>query len=61
MAFTRGLFRLDEVRGPQWRQARLNGVSMAGVTVTGVQPFAGLCERRHGAAAGIHAPGAWAS
>ena len=61
MTFTQGLRRPGVVRGPQWRQARLNGISMAGAAVTGVQPFAGPCERRHETAAGIRAPGGGAS
>jgi hypothetical protein len=56
MAFTQGLRRPDEVRGPQWRQPQLNGVSMAGVAIAGVHPLAGLGEQRHRTAATINAP-----
>jgi hypothetical protein len=41
MTFTQGLRRPDEARGPQWRQPRLNGISMAGVAITGIQPWQG--------------------
>jgi hypothetical protein len=44
MAVTQALRWPDEVRGPQWRQPRLNGVSMAGAAATGAQPLAGLGE-----------------
>ena len=56
MAFTQGLRRPDQVRGPQWRQPRLNGVSMASEAITGVHPLAGLGEQQHRTAATINAP-----
>ena len=56
MTFTQGLHRPGEMRGPQWRHARLNGVSVAGAAVTGLQLLAGLGERRHGTAAAINGP-----
>lgn len=56
MAVTQGLRQRDAVHGPQWRQARLTGVSMAGAAIAGVQHLAGPGQRRHGTADGVHAP-----
>jgi hypothetical protein len=61
MALTQDLYQPDALRGPQWRQSRLNGVSMAGAGVTGIQLLAGPAWRRPGAADGIHAPDGWTS
>lgn len=57
MTFTQGLHRPGEMRGPRWRHARMNGVSVAGAAVTGLHLLAGLGERRHATAAAISAAG----
>jgi hypothetical protein len=60
MTFMQGLRRLGEVRGPQWRQARLNGISVAGAAVASILLLAGLGEWQRRMAAAINAPGCWA-
>ena len=42
MAFAQGRFQSDVLRGPQGRQAPLNGITMAGSGVEGLQLVAGL-------------------
>ena len=54
MAFEQG-------RYPQWRQAPLNGIRMAGAGVKGLQLTAGLGPQRPGAGGGIEAPDSWTS
>ena len=41
MAFTQGRYQPDVLRGPQGRQAPLNGITMAGTGVKGRQLIAG--------------------
>lgn len=57
MAFTQGFEQADALRGPRWRRSRLNGLSMAGAGITGVQRWSGPGRRRPRAADGTHAPG----
>lgn len=56
MAFAQGRFQSDVLRGPQGRQAPLNGITMAGSGVEGLQLVAGLGPQRPGALVCIHAP-----
>jgi hypothetical protein len=56
MALTRGRYQPDALRGPQWRQAPLNGITMAGAGVKGLQLLAGPGPQRPGARGGIGTP-----
>ncbi len=46
MAFAQGRYQPGALRGPQWRQAPLNGIRMAGAGVQGRQLLA--CQDRSG-------------
>ena len=56
MAFAPGRYQPDVLHGPQWRQAPLNGITMAGAGVKGLQLVAGPGPQRPGALVCIRAP-----
>jgi hypothetical protein len=55
MAISQGRYQPGALRGPQWRQAPLNGIGMAGAGVKGLRLRAGQ-PQRPGAGAGIPTP-----
>ena len=59
MAFTQGRYQRDVLRGPQWRQAPLAGIRMAGAAIEGLQLTAAQGAKRPGAGGGIQAPAGW--
>ncbi len=61
MAFAQGRYQPGALRGPQWRQAPLNGIRMAGAGVQGRQLLAGPGPQRPGAGGGIQTPDGWMS
>lgn len=58
MAFAQGRYPPDILRGPQWRQAPLNGIRMAGAGTKGLQLRAVQGAQRPGSGGGIQAPAA---
>jgi hypothetical protein len=56
MAIAQGRYQPDALRGPQWRQAPLTGIRMAGARVKGLQLLAGRGPQRPGAGGGIQLP-----
>jgi hypothetical protein len=61
MALTRGRYQPDALRGPQWRQAPLNGITMAGAGVKGLQLLAGPGPQRPAARGRYLHPDGWMS
>ena len=61
MALTQGRYQPGVLRGPQWRQAPLNGITIAGAGVKGLQLMAGPGPQRPGAWGGIEALDGWTS
>jgi hypothetical protein len=61
MVFAQGRYQLGALRGPQWRQAPLNGITIAGAGVKGLQFMAGPGPQRLGAGGGIEALEGWTS
>jgi hypothetical protein len=56
MVFAQGQYQPGALRGPQWRQAPLNGITISGAGVKGLQLMAGPGPQRPGAGGGIEAP-----
>jgi hypothetical protein len=56
MAFAQGRYQSGVLRGPQWRRAPLNGITMAGAGVKGLHLVADPGPRRPGALVCIRAP-----
>ena len=56
MAFTQGRYQPDVLRGPQWRQAPLTGIRMAGAGIEGLQLTA--AQAQVPVLGGIQAPAA---
>jgi hypothetical protein len=56
MAFAQGRYQSGVLRGPQWRQAPLNGITMAGAEVKGLHLVADHGPQRPGALVCIGAP-----
>jgi hypothetical protein len=56
MAFAQGQYQPNALRGPQWRQAPLNGITIAGSGVKSLQLVAGLGPQRPSALVRIQAP-----
>ncbi len=61
MAITQGRYQPDALRGPQWRQAPLNGIGMAGAGVKGLRLLAGRGPQRPGAGGRSPDPDGWMS
>ena len=61
MAFAQGRYQPDALRGPQWRQAPLNGIRTASAGAKGLQLMAGPGPQQPGAGGGIEAPDGWTS
>lgn len=53
MVFALGRYQPGTMHGPQWRQAPLNGIAIAGAGVKGLQFMAGPGPKRPGAGDGI--------
>ena len=56
MAFAQGRYQPDVLHGPQWRQAPLNGITMVGSGVKGLQLIAGPDRSGPVPGGGIEAP-----
>jgi hypothetical protein len=56
MAFTHSRYQLGDLRGPQWRQAPLNGIRMGGAVAKGLQLMAGPGPQGPGAGGAIRTP-----
>jgi hypothetical protein len=56
MAFAPGRYQPHALRGPQWRQAPLNGITIAGSGVKNPQLVAGPGPQRPSALVRIQAP-----
>jgi hypothetical protein len=56
MAFAQGRYQPDVLHGPQWRQAPLNGIRMAGAGVKGLQLITGPDRSGPVPGSGIEAP-----
>ena len=61
MACAQGWYRLGALRGPQGRQAPLNGITMAGAGIKGLPLMAGTGPQRPGSGGGIEALDGWTS
>jgi hypothetical protein len=61
MAFAHGRYQPGALRGPQGRQAPLNGITMAGAEVKGLQFMTGPGPQRPIAGGGIEALNGWTS
>jgi hypothetical protein len=61
MVFAQGQYQPGALRGPQWRQAPLNGITIAGAGIKGLQLMAGPGPQRPGAGGGIEAADGWTS
>ena len=59
MAFAQGRYQSGVLRGPQWRRAPLNGITMAGAEVMGLHLVADPGPRRR---SGVYpSPDGWTS
>jgi hypothetical protein len=58
MTFAQGRYQPDTLHGPQWRQAPLTGIRMAGARIEGFRLTAARGAQRPGAGGGIQAPAA---
>lgn len=61
MVFAQGRYQPGTLRGPKWRQAPLNGITIAGAGVKGLPFMAGPGQKRPGAGGGIEALEGWTS
>ena len=61
MAFAHSRYQLGALRGPQWRQAPLNGIKVTGAVVKSLQLMAGPGPLGLDAGGGIPSPDGWTS